>query len=176
MIFFFVDRFFVFNAYLILHTICNASYAYALGALFRNTKIATNVSHIANILLYTVGGGVFVNRRALPVVLSWVPYISWYFYTAEGLLTNQWSGVRFACHTNETLFLLMRDPGFDPAAPAVRLEPNACPYPDGEAVLEALAMSVDNVYSNLIILVVYTIALRCFAVLFLYMKVRLALK
>jgi hypothetical protein len=119
---------------------------------------------------------VFVNRGALPYALSWVPYVSWYFYAAEGLLANQWSGVKFACHTNETLFWLRRDPNFDPAAHAVRLDPNACPYPDGEAVLDALSMNVDNVYRNLTILLVFTIVLRCLAVLFLYLKVRFALR
>ena len=38
-------------------------------------------------------GGLFLNNSTIPVYLEWMKYLSWFMYSNEALLINQWEGV-----------------------------------------------------------------------------------
>ena len=38
-------------------------------------------------------GGLFLNNSTIPVYLEWLKYLSWFMYSNEALLVNQWEGV-----------------------------------------------------------------------------------
>ena len=38
-------------------------------------------------------GGLFLNNSTIPVYLEWMKYFSWFMYSNEALLINQWEGV-----------------------------------------------------------------------------------
>ena len=41
--------------------------------------------------------------RSIPVWLSWIRYISWFYYGYSALMINQWDGVEsIACQSNST--------------------------------------------------------------------------
>ena len=41
--------------------------------------------------------------RSIPVWLSWIRYISWFYYGYSALMINQWDGVQdIACQSNST--------------------------------------------------------------------------
>lgn len=41
--------------------------------------------------------------RSIPAWLSWIQYISWFYYGYSAMMINQWAGVEnIACQTNST--------------------------------------------------------------------------
>ena len=38
-------------------------------------------------------GGLFLNNSTIPVYLEWMKYLSWFMYSNEALLINQWDGI-----------------------------------------------------------------------------------
>ena len=39
-------------------------------------------------------GGFFLNNTSIPAWLEWLKYISWFMYSNELLVVNQWEGIQ----------------------------------------------------------------------------------
>ena len=99
-------------------------------------------------------GGLLVNNSTIPVYLEWMKYLSWFMYSNEALLINQWEGVdniQYKC-----------------PSPA----PLNCTTTigTGEQVLDNLHFSVDNFAFDIYMLVVLCVGFRVLAFCFLLLK------
>lgn len=68
--------------------------------------------------------GFFVNPKTVPASLRWLEYLSWFKYSYELLLINQWVGVKISCDTDENGV--------------------GCLFKNGRGVLEYYGMSTVN--------------------------------
>ena len=55
-----------------------------------NIALAVGPTLIIPLMLF---GGLFLNNSTIPVYLEWLKYLSWFMYSNEALLINQWVGV-----------------------------------------------------------------------------------
>ena len=55
-----------------------------------NIALAVGPTLIIPLMLF---GGLFLNNSTIPVYLEWLKYLSWFMYSNEALLINQWEGV-----------------------------------------------------------------------------------
>ncbi|KAI5746089.1 hypothetical protein M8J76_017161 [Diaphorina citri] len=98
-----------------------------------------------------ITAGVFYKLSSLPPYFVWIRYLSWLEYSNEALTITQWQGV-----TNITCF-------DNPDLPCLE---------DGAQVINNMNFSPDNLYPNLIAMVVLYFAFHTLAFLFLLMKSR----
>ena len=68
-------------------------------------------------------GGLFLNNSTIPVYLNRFKYLSWFMYSNEALLINQWDGVENIC------------------PPAALVEAGAACDKTGESILDDLHFS-----------------------------------
>ena len=136
-----------------------------------NIALAVGPTLIIPLMLF---GGLFLNNSTIPVYLEWLKYLSWFMYSNEALLINQWVGVediKYKCQPSE----------------AGAQAPEDCTISvTGDFVLEKLHFSKvktmmnfkmmihsklkDNFTFDILMLVVLIVAFRLLAFLFLLMK------
>jgi len=133
------------------------SFGYLISCLAPSLNIALAVGPTLIIPLMLFGG-LFLNNSTIPVYLEWLKYLSWFMYSNEALLINQWVGVediKYKCQPSE----------------AGAQAPEDCTISvTGDFVLEKLHFSKDNFTFDILMLVVLIVAFRLLAFLFLLMK------
>ena len=55
-----------------------------------NIALAIGPTILIPLMLF---GGLFLQNSTIPVWLEWLKYLSWFMYSNEALLINQWKGV-----------------------------------------------------------------------------------
>jgi len=147
------DRFFIFLgiSFLILQVVL--SLGYFLSCVAPNADIALAIAPVM-IIPMMLFGGFYLNSGSIPAWLSWVKFISWFYYGYSALMTNQWAGVQdIDCQT-------------DPNLP-----PGSC-ITTGNGVLDKLAIDQDNFVRDILMLIVLASVLRVFAFSALCLKAR----
>ncbi|XP_014276473.1 protein scarlet isoform X2 [Halyomorpha halys] len=83
--------------------ICSTAYGYCISAMFENISMASLLSVPIDFISYTFSG-IFLQLSTVPVYLSWVKYISRFYYGLEALSIFQWQGVEYIpCSENKDL-------------------------------------------------------------------------
>jgi len=104
----------------------------------------------------------FLRNGSIPIWLDWIKYFSWFFYSYEALVINQWSGVtNITCNdsfsTDETLF------GNNAEEGCLRT---------GDEVLDSLNFKEEDFMFAILMMLMLSILLRILAYLSLLRKTR----
>jgi len=146
------ERFAIACGILELLTQVVVSFGYLISCMASSVEMALAVGPTILIPLMLFGG-LFLNNSTIPVYLEWMKYFSWFMYSNEALLINQWDGVediKYKCQ---------------PPAPD-----NCTISVGGEFVLEKLHFSKDNFTFDICMLAVLCVGFRVLAFLFLLLK------
>lgn len=146
-----VERFFICVGVLELLTQAVVSFGYLISCMTSSVDMALAIGPTLIIPLMLFGG-LFLNNSTIPVYLNWMKYLSWFMYSNEALLINQWDGVTDIEYS--------------------------CQYPNGTAscnvsgdvVLEQLHFSKENFTFDIYMLVVLSLGTRTLAFFFLLLK------
>jgi len=125
------------------------SLGYFLSCVAPNIDFALAVAPVL-VLPFMLFGGFYLDVGSVPVWLSWLQYLSWFWYAFSALLINQWSGledieceeVGFPCLTS------------------------------GQQVLATNNLQQEDFSFNLVMLAVLALVMRLAAFLVLYLKAR----
>ena len=67
-----------------------AGYMISCAAPNVNIALAVGPTFLIPLMLF---GGLFLQNSTIPVWLEWLKYLSWFMYSNEAMLINQWKGV-----------------------------------------------------------------------------------
>lgn len=129
-----INHFFWFIFIMVLFNIVAGGMCLVIASLAPNVA-AANVIAIAAILVNTLFGGFLINKNTLPNWLSWLFYLSYWNYSFESLLINEFLGM------------------------AILIDPKGVrEYPGrGEFILDLFGMVQDSFYPDIIVLGSYGI-------------------
>ncbi|XP_078321150.1 protein white-like [Crassostrea virginica] len=98
-----------------------------------------------------MNGGFFLNNRTVPVYFLWLKYSSWFMYSNELMILNQWTNVdRIECNNNSTC------------------------YSNGNLVIESLGYDKESIPTDWICLAALTVAFRILSFIILFIKAKLS--
>nr|XP_022306323.1 protein white-like [Crassostrea virginica] len=98
-----------------------------------------------------MNGGFFLNNRTVPVYFLWIKYSSWFMYSNELMILNQWTNVdRIECNNNSTCFS------------------------NGNLVIDSLGYDKENIPTDWICLAALTVAFRILSFIILFIKAKLS--
>ena len=114
--------------------------------------------------------------------MVWAQWLSWYRYSYEILVVNQWDGINnITCPTAPTTTAFeMTAPNMTTTAPKhfphmfgrLFADPLPCTYPDGDAVIRISGFDKDAVLFNVAMLFVMLVVLRIMAFFALFARSR----
>ncbi|XP_068753608.1 protein white-like [Montipora capricornis] len=125
-----------------------ASYAYVVSAASSTSSVAIALVGPLTIPLMLLGG-FLVDNTTIPKWLSWLQYISWFSYSYEALLINQWDNYgNITCNASQNSTQI------------------PCLY-NGNEVIAARGFNKDNMLNDIYGLLVLIVGFRILAYLFL---------
>ncbi|KAK0042820.1 protein white, partial [Biomphalaria pfeifferi] len=112
-------------------------------------------------------GGFFVNTANIPIYFVWLEYLSWFKFSNEILMVNQWRNIDDIPCPNVSVHLAEpnQTQTFQTAYPQ-------CLYRSGKDVLEYTTFSEDNLFLDICMLVVLQVGLRLIAFVAVYARAR----
>merc|ERR1712241_412164 len=128
------------------------SFGYLISCLANSVQMALAFGPTLLIPLM-LSGGLFLNNTTIPVYLNWIKYISWFMYSNEALLINQWRGAVIETCTDGPM------------------NQQVCSNITGESIIEeTLGFNMDNFEFDIAMLAVLAVGFRVVAYLALLMK------
>ena len=156
-----VTKFLVAVGILELMTQTVISYGYFMSCFCSSLPLALGISSPVILPLFLFGG-MFLKNGSIPAWLEWIKYISWFFYSYEALVINQWSGVaNISCDDMGANIAIHNE-----------TEPDKMCIRTGLEVLDSLNFNEDDFVFDVLMLVVLTVSLRVAAFLALLFKAR----
>ncbi|XP_060575749.1 protein white-like isoform X1 [Ruditapes philippinarum] len=149
-----LEAFLVFTAVIVLVSNISVSFGYIVSA---GTNSVTTALAIAppTLIPLVMFGGFFLNSDSVPVYFIWLEYLSWFKYSNELLMVNQWDDVdMLSCDSNST-------------SPV-----DSCHFHNGKQVILYLNYSKDNLWFNIGLLLAMLIVYRIIAFILLLVKAR----
>jgi len=133
-----------------LVTHCACSFGYMMSTCSANITVALSIAGplTAPLLFF---GGFFLNAKSFPTWLFWLEYFSWFRFSNEALLINQWENVNYIeCNrpVNQTCFR------------------------NGAQVLESFNFSTENFLYDIILLIAQLLVYRFIAYLALVIRAK----
>ena len=160
-----IERFLVTIGILELLTQTVISYGYFMSCICSSLPVALSIASPIILPLFLFGG-LFLKNGTIPFWMDWIKYLSWFLYSYEALLINQWSGItNISCMdvTNTTMEQ-------DNSSTASNNTLSEHCLRTGLEVLEELNFQEDNFFFDIMMLVVLTVGLRVLAFLALLVK------
>lgn len=77
---------------LVLFTMCSAAFALFAAILFSEASMA-NLFASLGILFSMLFGGFLLNKERMPLMLKWLPRLSWFNFAFEALVVNELANV-----------------------------------------------------------------------------------
>lgn len=150
----YVEKFLFCAGVLILTTNVGVSFGYIIAALVNNVNMAMALGP-PMIIPFMLFGGFFINSSSIPDFLVWLKYLSWFLYSNELLVINQWEDIEnIECPSNITTGGESR-----------------C-YNNGEMVINFLNFEKDNTVINIVILCGLLVGFRLVAYIVLFLRTR----
>lgn len=140
-------QFFIYLVFTVVNYLTGVSVAmvaYALATSFPLSIVIVNITY----QIMNLGSGYFINASTMPVYVRWVKYIAYFYYSMEGLASNQFTNWYGACTAD------------DPQ----------CAELSGSSVLRNLGFKENYVNIPIVIIVAFTIGLQLIAWVQLYFK------
>lgn len=145
--------FLVATATLLLVCNCAVSYGYMLSCMSSNLNLVLALAPMLLVPLMLFGG-LFLNAGSIPVYFIWFRYISWFSYSNEIMVVNQWKNVQ-----NITCDVPKNATGVH------------C-FTDGKSVIDSLSFSEDNVWLDFVLLATLLVGFRVISYILLYLRAR----
>ena len=139
---------FMFTGFLI--SMASMGFAYMTASMVSNLDTALVITPImlTPLIIY---GGFFITQESMPSWLSWVKYLSWFFYGFEILMTNQWDvNAELKCSDRKS---------------------ERC-FSSGKHVLEFYSLQKMNELRNIMALIALSVGFRTMAFVILALKSR----
>ncbi|CAF4750093.1 unnamed protein product, partial [Rotaria sp. Silwood2] len=133
-------RFFIFAGIITLTSFASVGLG-SLLSVISNTPEQAQALQIPILLPLMVFGGFFLNNQSGQKWLTWMKYISWFYYSNEALIINQWADVH--------------------SLPCEGLEPELPCYHNGDEILQLLDFDKSHFGRDIGLIVVLWFAL-CF--------------
>lgn len=144
-------QFLISTGALLLVCNCAVSYGYLLSCLSSNLNLVLALAPMLLVPLMLFGG-LFLNSGSIPVYFVWLRYISWFSYSNEILVVNQWRDVRnITCSGSE----------FE----------SQC-FHNGKEVISSLSYKEDNMWLDFVLLSTLLVGFRLLSFIFLYLRAR----
>nr|UOU03353.1 ATP-binding cassette subfamily G-like 2 [Brachionus rubens] len=141
-------RFFICVSIIVLVVQCSLAFGTFLSAVAPSTNIALAIAGPILVPLM-IFSGFLLNNESIPKYFIWLRYLSWFSYSNEAILINQWKGVRnITCPPSNTPFC----------------------FTDGEQIIEYYKINQDNYGLNFGLLGVLILAWRILTYLILLFK------
>ena len=147
-------RFFFFYFVLTLAGNAALSLGYFASAVSPSVSIGLAVGPLF-MFPFIIFGGLFAQTGSLGPWLSWIEYISWFKYSFEALIVNEWSGFTFS---NQTIGTCLNS-----------TLPVAC-FRTGEQVISFYNLNADNLWLDVGVLGAIIVAWRILAFIALLMQ------
>ncbi|RNA38237.1 white-like isoform X1 [Brachionus plicatilis] len=87
------DRFFICVAIIVLVVQCSLAFGCFLSAVAPSTNVALALAGPILVPLM-IFSGFLLNNESIPKYFIWLRYLSWFSYSNEAILVNQWKGVK----------------------------------------------------------------------------------
>lgn len=141
-----IERFLICNLVVLLVTQVVVSFGYFISCVSPSLQVALALAPplIIPVMLF---GGFFLNSASVPDWLIWLKYLSWFLYSNELLVINQWDNVTIAC--NEDMLPANHTDG----------KPLPC-ISNGDAVFQYYGFDKDNYAFDFYMLAVLAIGFR----------------
>ncbi|CAF0976526.1 unnamed protein product [Adineta ricciae] len=144
-------RFFIFTGIIILTSFASLGLGSVLSVV-ANTAEQAQAIQIPILLPLMIFGGFFLNNQSGQEWLKWIKYLSWFYYSNEALIINQWEDV-------DNL-------------PCENLDPGLPCYHNGDEIIELVAFDKSNFGRDIGLITVLWIGLRLLSYLILLFKSR----
>ncbi|KAH9524971.1 hypothetical protein Btru_028373 [Bulinus truncatus] len=165
------DAFMIAVGVFLLITNVSISIGYLMSTLCGSVTVALAVAPpvLIPIMLF---GGLFLNSADYPLYFKWLEYVSWFKYSNEILMVNQWRYVEhIPCSQNESTTLSQ---GVWSPAPTHTTTgaPTQCLYRSGRDILEYNGFSEDNMIDDVIIMVAIHLGFWILSILALFVRAK----
>ncbi|CAF0721906.1 unnamed protein product [Adineta steineri] len=144
-------RFFIFTGIIILTSFASVGLGSVLSVIADSPEQAAALQ-IPILLPLMVFGGFFLNNQSGQKWLTWIKYISWFYYGNEALIINQWTDVKTLPCTN-----------LDSGSPCIH---------NGDEVLQLLGFSKSHLGRDIGLIIAIWIGLRALSFFLLLLKAR----
>ncbi|XP_056007707.1 protein white-like [Ostrea edulis] len=136
----------------ILTSAAASSFGYTISAASPSVTIALTLGPLL-MTPFLLFGGYFLNNGSVPVYFLWIKYTSWFLYSNELMITNQWRDIsHISCdEMNSTVCI-----------------------PTGKLVIESLNYEEKNFNFDLVMLCTITVVYRILAFIILLIKSKLS--
>ncbi|XP_027197959.2 protein white-like [Dermatophagoides pteronyssinus] len=145
---------------------CGISFGYMISCLSSSTKMAIALSSplILPLLLF---GGFFINNSTIPIYFKLFKYISWFYYGNEALIITQWINIdNITCSTTTTM-INETDNNYHPHDHGGGEQ--RC-LTKGISVIEELSFDPNNLFIDILALIILIIVMRFLAYICLSLK------
>jgi len=153
-----LERFLVTVGILELLTQTVISYGYLISCLCSSLPVALSIASPIILPLFLFGG-LFLKNGSVPLWMGWIKYLSWFLYSYEALVINQWSGV-----TNISCL--------DVTIPTAQQNSSERCLKSGKEVLEELYFQEENFLFDIFMMLVLVVVMRLVAFLALLVKTK----
>ncbi|XP_061185747.1 protein white-like [Saccostrea echinata] len=136
----------------VLASASSSSFGYAISAASPSVTIALSLGPLL-MTPFLLFGGYFLNNGSVPDYFLWVKYASWFLYSNELMITNQWNGVsHISCgDVNSTVCIHT-----------------------GKEIIHSLNYDENNFYFDLVMLSTIILTYRILAFLILLIKAKMS--
>jgi len=151
-------KFLVFIVAVVLSSFCANSIGLLFGALLPG-QVASIVVPAVMVLLFLVGG-FFLNPENMADWLYWTRYLSWFTYTNDVLVTNEFKGESFYCKPDQYQSLSVNAT----CAGTMEVVSNTtrtCPITTGQQVIDVRSNDKIPIYANVLVVFGYVLLFRC---------------
>jgi ATP-binding cassette, subfamily G (WHITE), eye pigment precursor transporter len=140
---------------------CAVSYGYMMSCISSNLNVVLALAPMLLVPLMLFGG-LFINSGSIPVYFVWFRYISWFSYSNEIMVVNQWRNVK-----NITCDVPPHDNTVDaPSGFSTRC------FTDGKSVIDSMSFSEDNLWLDFVLLATLLVGFRVLSYILLFLRTR----
>ena len=144
-----LDRFFLCLLYTNIMVQAATGFGYMVASLSSTYQVAIALLPplLVPLMLFS---GFYINSQNIPGWLVWLEYVSWFKYSHELLMINQWSGVKIHCE-----------------------DEGNCLWETGEEILEFYGLKKENQFFDIMMLIAWAVAFRLIGYIALFIKTRI---
>ncbi|XP_065053013.1 protein white-like isoform X1 [Rhopilema esculentum] len=156
------ENYIIFCCIILLINQCSLSYGYLISTISPSVQVASALG-APMMMPFLLFGGFFLKDESVPPYFIWLKYLSWFKYSFEALLVNQWDGFgSISCpKVAPTLALSNATTATTAVVPCIKT---------GQQVLKYFDLDATRLGLDIGILVVLAVAFRVLAFIFLVIR------
>jgi hypothetical protein len=151
-----VGAFVVFLVIVIVLNFVVNSYGMLMGALLPAALTALFVPVL--LIISLLAAGFYVNPENFPGWISWVRYLSVFYYGFNAVIVNQFTGLKFYCKKDQ--FIVFSDTAVCSDGERVLAKSSYCPNTKGQQIIDRTNSDALEIWEYILILLGMAFALR----------------